>query len=285
MPRFVYSSTSCLVGEPESLRKRIGRYVDAGIDNIELGARVIDNVDISSLTEEFPTQRFLVHNYFPPPQEPFVLNIASGDPDIRQKSIDLVRNALDLSFDLGAPFYSLHGGFIVDPVGFDGQSFIFPDPDSSDAEHRAFDRFVSAVESLLCHSADTGVRLLIENNVCTTQHLGKLLFTGYKDFLALFEVSSGTSLGILLDTGHLNIAAHTLRSNRFECINFLSPYISAFHLHDNNGLLDQHRLPDEGSWVWSVLNRPEFAGLPVICEAEFSSLDELRVFCSFVTTQ
>jgi len=44
---------------------------------------------------------YLIHNYFPPPSKPFVLNLASLDDKLYKQSIDLCINAIKLSKNLG----------------------------------------------------------------------------------------------------------------------------------------------------------------------------------------
>ena len=55
--------------------------------------------------------KFLVHNYFPAPAKPFVLNIAATDTDSLEPSMKMARRGIDLSYQLGSPFYSVHAGF------------------------------------------------------------------------------------------------------------------------------------------------------------------------------
>src|SRR5439155_22966030 len=56
----------------------------------------------------------LPHNYFPAPDVPFVLNLASMKPAIRQRSIEHCIQGVRLAQKVGAPFYSAHAGFCVD---------------------------------------------------------------------------------------------------------------------------------------------------------------------------
>ena len=58
---------------------------------------------------------YLVHNYFPPPKEEFVLNLGSTNNEIIRKSISLCKKAIDDAVVLGAPCYSIHAGFYFDP--------------------------------------------------------------------------------------------------------------------------------------------------------------------------
>jgi sugar phosphate isomerase/epimerase len=109
--------------------------------------------------------KLLVHNYFPPPEKPFVLNLASTNPFTLELSKAHARAAIDLTARLGAPFYSVHSGFAMDLKA--------EDLGRPDAQLRAkkvpnalaYTTFLAAVRELSGYAKARGVRLLIENNV------------------------------------------------------------------------------------------------------------------------
>lgn len=270
-----YVSTACLPGT-DGLNERLAALRQAGLNSVELGAGVhVSSVDWSQWGPP-PGMQVLLHNYFPPPPEPFVLNLASASSEIRRRSMELARAALEISARLGAAFYSVHGGFITDAVGFGAGSFVFPSPASSQDRLSAMDRFVDSVTRLAEHAATCDVQLLVENNVCEPKHRGKLLFTSAGDFEELFARCPAPCLGMLLDTGHLNVSAVTLGFDRFAFVEAVAPFVRAFHLHDNDGSADQHQPLREGSWVLDVLQNPRFSGRAAIIEAKFSDVDPLR---------
>ena len=198
----LYVSTGCLHGN-QPIEDRLSTFRQYGLNAIELGAGVTTNGSLSHLILN-QRNRYLIHNYFPPPSNPFVLNLASPDEQILKASIDLVTNALFLSKRINAPFYSVHAGFVTDPIGFGPGYLICPDrvPSSNEAGS-AFHRFVRALEPLLDLAKDLGIRILVENNVCTNANRGKLLLQTANEFLALFGELRSPALGMLLDTGHL----------------------------------------------------------------------------------
>lgn len=273
-PVQIYASTACIPGTV-SLRTRAADYRAEGLDNVELGAGVnLEHMSISEIPGLSP--RMLVHNYFPPPADPFVLNLASENAEIREKSLDLVFRALELSARLSAPFYSVHAGFITDPTSFGTTSFVFPMPGSPQDANRALRRFIDMLERCLNRAAELGVMLLIENNVCSRELKGKLLLQNTEEFTALFEAVHDPHLGVLFDTGHLNVTSRTLGFDRWDFVTRIAPHIRAFHVHDNDGSADTHTPIRPGSWVLDVLRREEFSTLPVIVEAKFRTVTELR---------
>jgi sugar phosphate isomerase/epimerase len=86
------------------------------------------------------------------------------------------------------------------------------------------------------------------------------------------------NVGILVDTGHLNVSATTLGFRRAEFIDLLAPFVGGFHVHDNDGSADQHRPVEGGSWVLDVLRAPRFTALPVIIESVFASVADLAAY-------
>lgn len=270
----IFASTACLPNT-EPLESRVALYRSHGLQAIELGARVAVHKD--SLTQVANTDcSFLIHNYFPPPVKPFVLNLASNDQTVRERSLFLISEALTLSKRLGAPFYSVHAGFITDPIGFGTTSFIFPMPESPDEGRYALERFIEALKIVLEKANRLGLRILVENNVCTPELRGKLLLQTADEFAELFGAISDPHLGILLDTGHLNVTAHTLDFDRLAFIEQVAPYTRAFHVHDNDGSADTHQPIQPDSWALHVLSRPELASLPIVVEAKFDGVNELR---------
>ena len=280
----IFVSTVCLPGV-QPITSRISLYRSHGLNAIELGAGVSVDKDSLSQVAEMECQ-FLVHNYFPPPSEPFVLNLASGsDGGIRQRSLELVFRALAWTARLGAPFYSVHAGFITDPTSFGKTSFVFPIPASPDEAQFALHRFTTALEIAVDRAQHLGVQILVENNVCSPELRGKLLLQSADEFLELFRVLHSPHLGMLLDTGHLNVTAHTLGFDRMVFVDRVAPYVRALHVHDNDGTADTHQPIQPGSWVFNVLHRPEFAGLPIVVEARFETVADLRRHVDWLKTE
>lgn len=279
----IFVSTACLP-RVQSITSRISLYRGHGLNAIELGGGVPGDKDRLSQVAGMECQ-FLVHNYFPPPPDPFVLNLASGDAGIREQSLDLVSEALALTARLGAHFYSVHAGFITDPTSFGTTSFIFPMPTSPDEAQFAMDRFTTALEIVIDRARQLGLQVLVENNACSPELRGKLLLQTADEFLTLFRVLPSAYLGILLDTGHLNVTAHTLGFDRMSFVGEVAPYIRAFHVHDNNGTVDSHQPVQPSSWVLDVLRRPEFADLPIVVEARFETVTDLCRHVDWLRTE
>lgn len=266
----IYASTACLRGTAR-LSDRLDAYEQSGIHAVELGFAVECPDDVlTPLLDRRDRMSFLIHNYFPPPRSEFVLNLASADAAVRGRSLALVRRAIDLSAALGAEVYSVHGGFAADPIGADRWGFTFP-PVSSAEWAASQVRFHEAVASLLPHARATGVRLLIENNVCMPSHRGKLLCQLPEEFVAVMEACGREGIGVLLDTGHLRVTASTFQRDLSALVRDFAPMVGLLHLHENDGTADQHRAVTVEGDVWRAVTAAGLVSTPSVVEAKFAS--------------
>ena len=69
--------------------------------------------DLKELKDQF-NLNYLLHNYFPPPRDHFVANIASLDQEIYQRTLDHYLQAIDLSKALESRKFGLHAGYLID---------------------------------------------------------------------------------------------------------------------------------------------------------------------------
>ncbi len=80
-------SSACL--EHEKIKDSVKELAENGFLNIELsgGTKYYEGYeeDLLRLQEEY-NLNYIVHNYFPPPRQDFILNLASLNDDIYQKT-------------------------------------------------------------------------------------------------------------------------------------------------------------------------------------------------------
>jgi sugar phosphate isomerase/epimerase len=276
----VYVSTSALRGA-SSLWELLDELAAAGLTHVELGAAhgVHDGQDLDERLAACGL-RLLVHNYFPPPREEIVLNLASADGGVRERSFALVRRAVALCARVGAPFYSVHAGFVRDPVGFDGTTFVFPGEEPQAAERaEAARRFGESLALAVQAAAADGVDVIVENHVFTAPVRGFLLFETADELGAAVDDAGA---GVLLDTGHLSVSAATIGLDPEAFLAQLGSRVRAFHLHDNDGTRDAHLPVAPGGWVEAALRDPSFARAERVVEARFESVDGLRAHAEWL---
>lgn len=263
----------------DDLEAHLAAYVAGGLTAIELGwAPPPRDADFAARLAARSDCRFLIHNYFPQPTDPFVLNLASRDATVRARSLAMARDCLALSARLGAPFYSVHAGFAAE---FRPESLgRHLDRDAVVPRADALETFRASVLALAEVGASLGVRVLIEPNVVDRRNLvegaNRLLLLAEAQEIAEFLVAVGRSeVGVLLDLGHLNVSSRTLGFDRADFIDVVAPWVGGLHVHDNDGSADQHRPPGDGSWVLDVVRDARFRALPMVVESSHPNVAAL----------
>ncbi|TAJ10907.1 MAG: sugar phosphate isomerase/epimerase [Nitrospirae bacterium] len=221
--------------------------------------------------------RFLVHNYFPPHRIPFVLNLASTDPQALVRSRDHCRTAIALAAEVGAPFFSVHAGAAMnarpEDLGQPQTHLVHGDV------RRAYELFVESVSELARAAAAAGVSLLIENHVVAPFNLiegeNRFLFASTaEDILRLMEDVGAPNLGLLLDVGHLKVTAASLGFDPRRLVERVAPFVRAFHLSDNDGKSDQNLPFGREAWFMDLL--ADFPEATYIIEAYRLEPPEIR---------
>jgi sugar phosphate isomerase/epimerase len=204
---------------------------------------------------------YLVHNYFPTPREPFVLNLAAADPAGLAASLDLGRRAIDLARELGAPFYSVHAGFALN---LGPEDLGKPDVQAKIGAERLIPReralatFAESVRTLADYGSARGVRLLLENNVVApklyrARGVNPLLLCDGDEVAAFFKALGHPNVGLLVDVGHAKVSGTALGFAPRAFVERVAPLIEAFHLSDNDGIEDRNEAFGRDAWFAPLL--------------------------------
>ena len=193
----------------------------------------------------------MIHNYFPAPSVPFVLNLASDNKSIREQSIKHCFNGIDISKKIYAPFFSIHAGFCIDPKPLELGNKISIKSKIERNVH--FDIFIDSLKILVDYASVREVKLLIENNVIAKFNLksqisNPFLCTESIEIIKVFDLIQSNYLGFLCDTGHLKVSSNTLGLNLNEEFGELLTLVNCVHHSDNNGLIDSNSLLNENYW-------------------------------------
>jgi sugar phosphate isomerase/epimerase len=103
---------------------------------------------------------------------------------------------------------------------------------------RSIEHAIAALEHLGAFARPLGVRLLVENltsEPTTPAHLLTILEMGHLD-----------QVGVCLDLGHAHLTVGIE-----EAIATLGQHIASVHVHDNDGLKDEHLWPGDGTIAWA----------------------------------
>jgi sugar phosphate isomerase/epimerase len=207
------------------------------------------------------------------------------DEGTLERTLHHCKIAIDLTAELGAPFYSVHAGAATElkpeDLGSGPRRIVLNDLE------KAYERFVHSVRELARYAEHRGVKLLVENHVVPAFSLvdGKnlLLFASTAEDISVFlsDVQS-TNLGLLVDVGHLNVTAHSLRLDPVDFLAKVGPHIVAFHLSENDGLVDQNLPFGRDAWFMSDIR--DFPKATFIIEVFGLDVDEIRA-CTDVVTE
>lgn len=252
--------------------------VAAGIDAVELGSGTEWAPDMLDPVRGTSGRgiRYLVHNYFPPHEAPFVMNLAAADEVGRARSEAHCRRAVDLCAELRAPFFSVHAGFAFsarpEQLGHD----LTGAPRVS--LEQAHDIFVSSLRRLCAYAAERNVRVLVENNVIAPFNLVRGrnvigLCATAADVARTHAEAAAPNLGFLIDVGHLKVTAGALGFDAHAFLDAVAPLVEAFHLSDNDGTADQNRSFDDGAWF--VPRLADFPDAVMVLEAYALDVDEI----------
>ena len=217
------------------------------------------------------------HNYFPAPADPFVMNLASGNETIRRRTIDHCLLGLELAQASGAPCFSAHAGFCIDPDPEQLGRPLDVDQDFDPAMHWSL--FRASIDEVLLKAEETGVDFLVENNVLapfnyTDKRPIALFCVGAEEMIRLVEEVDHPKFGLLLDTAHLKVSAHTLGFDMKEAAIQVAPYVKVVHHSDNDGLSDTNQpLPND---YWAIELGSIFASRLHVLEVKNLTIDTIK---------
>jgi sugar phosphate isomerase/epimerase len=262
----IYISSSSV--QARTIKEAIEILIERGFSNIELsgGTNYYDGLeeDLFELKEHYKLN-LLCHNYFPAHNEHFVLNLASLNNEIYQKSVDHYINAIRLSKKLGAGKYGLHAGYFVD---IDVKE-ISKDLSGNGLfdKKKSMEKFCEGF-NILKKEAE-GLPLYIENNVLTYSNYN--IYKSIKPFMLLsndeyLELKKKLDFNLLLDIGHLKVSANSLRLDFYSQLEQMINTSDYIHLSENDGLQDQNRSLIKNSLLLNSLKKFDLKGKTITLE-------------------
>ena len=228
-----------------------------GINNIELSGGKYEEKIYEKL-KKYKSNNFSIHNYFPTPKKAFVINIASLDNSINQRSMNQLKRGINLAHKLNLKYFSFHAGFYLDPKPKNlgkriNNQKIF-------SKTKSDIKFYSNLRKLINYSKERGVKIFIENNVITRKNLNyfktnPLMHCTFSDFVKIRKKFSKESLGFLLDIGHLKVSSKTLKKNFYQELKKAVKTSDALHLSDNDGISDLNYPLKKNSKIWNIIKK------------------------------
>jgi len=251
----IYISTGCIPGA--TIKERVEILAKNDFSNIELtgGTAFYENYldDLLHLKNKYQLN-YLVHNYFPPPEQSFVLNLGSLQENIENQSVSLCKNAIQDAAILGSDYYSFHAGFYFDPdvseLGTILDKKILSDINVSQSIFKKNFEYLKEV------SDKNNIKLYIENNVI---NLGSFLsFNRTAPAMLLNSndykiLKQDINFNLLLDVAHLKVSANSMKLDFSKELSTLLESSDYLHLSDNNGLNDENKAIKKNSNLFDLL--------------------------------
>ena len=251
----IFVSSSC--SKHKKINYSVKELAENGFRNIELsgGTEYYDNFENDLLELKYKYNlNYRCHNYFPPPKDAFVLNLASLNDETFQRSLDHLYNAIDLTSKLGADKFGFHAGFFIDiKLNEIGKKL---SKDDLFDKNQAIERFCKAYN--IVKKKAKNIKLYIENNVFSKSnfntYLGEnpFMMTNFKDYEYL---KKKIDFSLLLDVAHLKVSAKSLGldlNKEFEKMLDASEYV---HISDNDGFHDQNKQLTDTSAIYKILEK------------------------------
>jgi sugar phosphate isomerase/epimerase len=235
-----------------------------GITHLELSSGCKPMPDFEAFVPRLAASSltFAVHNYFPAPLKPFVLNLGALDRDLLERSRDHVRRSLALTSQLGGSYYSVHAAFVhsmapnlLGKPALQARTFGLT---SAAEREKVRGVFVSSLKLLAQEAYRMGLMLLVENNVIAPPQVSDggenpFLMVSADEIEEILTDVNAPNLGLLLDVAHARVSAMALNFDCDEFISRLKPWIRVVHLSENNSVEDSNLALTENAWFWKPL--------------------------------
>lgn len=239
----IYISSSCI--KKRNIKEIIELLADNGIRNIELSGGTdyyegIEN-DLKMLKQRHKLT-YACHAYFPPPKEPFVVNLAACNDEIYRNTIGHYDRCIDCLKRIGCGVLSVHAGFLTE-IGTDEIGGKLKGTTVYD-EKEAYDRFCHAFKKISKRCREENIRLYLENNVLSGENYEAFGYRNYMmmtDYESIMRMKERIDFNLLLDLGHLYVSSNTLGLDYTqECLD-LKDHTKWIHISENDGIRDEHK--------------------------------------------
>lgn len=242
----VFVSTTYL-GDGSNIQSAINQLEKQGISKIELGSNH-SRCDLRSLKLRSNSQ-YIAHNYFPEKDPNFVLNLASQESQVREASINFVKNTIKICARLNIKFYTIHPGFLGEA------SISRPRKEARNLDFKfkknkkKFERkeviisTLNIIKNLYKLAKINNVKLLIENEGSKTSKDFVIFSTDQE--LDLLQKAIGKDLKFNFNLAHATLAGIDLNDRKI--FNHFYKISDFFEVSEIEAIYDSHKPIFEGS--------------------------------------
>ena len=251
---------------------------EANFFNIELGSNHFWEYNQLKTTLKYKKNKYLIHNYFPVPKEKLIVNIASKNKIIRNKSIKHAKKSIDFAKKIGANLYTLHFGFHADPISTsiskNNYDFIF---DTNEQYHNnynlIFSHMINSMREIIDYAKDKNINLAFETEGSAKK--GTCFMSEYWEYQNLFNYFSEKELKLNLNIGHLNLQFKK-NTEKEDFLNLIKNRVFAMEISHNNGKKDQHLKIKKNEWYWDIINDNYFQNTYKILEFRNTKIQDIQ---------
>lgn len=252
-----------------SIKESTQTLAEAGIKNIELtgGSNYYADYekDLLNLQDVYGLN-YLVHNYFPPPKQHFILNLASLDDATYELSIEHCTKAIHACKKFKSKKYGVHAGFLIDfSTDEVGKKIGYRVLNNREKSLRRF----SDAWKTLADEASSDVTLYIENNVFSSTNSktydgeNPFFLTDYKSYQELLEKFN---FNLLLDLAHLKVSTRSLNLDFSKEASRMIALTDYVHVSGNDGLHDQNFGLNNDADIKSILSNSNLTDKTITLE-------------------
>lgn len=273
----IYLSSLCI--RKKYIKDSITVLNDNGFKQIELtaGTNYYKGIeeDLVLLKNKFYLT-YILHNYFPPSPRPFVLNLASLNDHIYNKSLAQLRQSIRFSKRMKIRKFGFHAGYFIDFKNNELGRVLKPKKIYN--RDKCLKRFCNGFNNLKKFVADSGIELYLENNVISNINLkvfrgiNPFMMTNYEEYK---ELKSRIDFKLLLDIAHLRVSCNSLRLNFEYELGKLIKVSDYLHLSGSDGNLDQNRNLSENSYLLTCLKKHSLTNKILVLEI-YVSLEKIK---------
>lgn len=256
----IYVSSACI--RKTRIVEVIKYLAEHGIKNIELSGGTSYYSQIREdleLLKKIYSLNYVFHAYFPPPFNPFVLNLASCNDRIYYQSLNHYLQCVEMMKYLKCNILSIHAGFLIEininEIGNRLSRKIVYE------ENKAYERFCTAYEKISKICKKNNIELFLENNVldsCNYEIFEKNNYLMMTDYQSIMKMKSYLNFNLLLDMGHLYVSSNTLNLEYGNECKKIKEFVRWIHLSENNGKKDEHMVLNKHSKIteefYKILN-------------------------------
>jgi sugar phosphate isomerase/epimerase len=288
-------SSSWLAIKGLTIRESVEKIFEMGFELCELGAAhkyeegVVETV--MELRKEYPDKKFSIHAKFPPDKinlpegrknnsrsngHNYTMNLA--DPKEHEAIMKAIKKMFDISDRINAEIVGIHGGYagevkwVEGDLGFEELEMVKPMPlDEAKTNMKII------LEELVNTAEERGIKFAVE--ISPPGSFAPVM-VDEESFDWLFSNFSSKYMGMLVDIGHLELAAKAMNYDPYEFVRKFKKKVFQLHLHDcKDGVC--HILAGSGNVVFEkyfkILGRAKLRKMPMVFEYNNSVSEEQAV--------